>query len=282
MDAMVVSFHPLYKADLNILCAGREAGSEELCAIRRAQAVILPQGCPQQLYRMARENCAFVFPNYDARFRYPGKIGQIRLFREIDALHPPTEIFQNTADFHQRYPHDRYPSFPVVLKFDWGGEGDTVFLAQSPPDLEGLLVQARRCEASGQAGFILQQFVASLNRSLRVTLIGDHVHSYWRTHADEKIFHASLSKGARVDLTSHPDLRKKAEEGVARFSRRTGINLAGLDVLFAEDDPQQQPLFLEINYFFGRVGLGGSEAYYRILRRAIRKWLNRVLKNCAS
>jgi ribosomal protein S6--L-glutamate ligase len=273
---MVVSFHPLFKTDLNIICAGREPGPGDLSAIRRARAVILPQGCMQQLYRMARENCAHVFPNYDARFRYPGKIGQIRIFREINVLHPPTEIFLNTSEFHQRYPHDRYPSFPVVFKFDWGGEGDTVFLVQSPPDLEGLLAHARRCEASGQSGFILQQFIASHNRSLRVTLIGDYMLSYWRTNMGEKVFHASLSRGAQVDLTSDPVLRKKAEEEVAQFCRIAGINLAGLDVLFAEDDSRQQPLLLEINYFFGRVGLGGSEAYYRILRREIRKWLKRI------
>jgi len=273
---MVVSFHPLFKADLNLICAGREPGAEELSAIRGAQAVILPQGCPQGLYQTARENCPHVFPNYDARFRYPGKIGQIRLFRETRTPHPQTEIFQNTSAFQRRYPGDQYPPFPVVLKFDWGGEGDTVFLVQSPTDLNSLLAYARRCEATGQCGFMLQQFIASGNRSLRVTLIGEYVLSYWRTHADEKIFHASLSKGAKVDLTSDPGLKQKAEEGIAQFCRRAEINLAGLDVLFAEEDPRHQPLLLEINYFFGRVGLGGSEAFYRILRREIRKWLKGI------
>jgi ribosomal protein S6--L-glutamate ligase len=278
---MVVSFHPLFKADLNLICAGREPGHEDLSAIRQAQAVILPQGCRHRLYQMARENCRHVFPNYDARFRYPGKIGQVRLFRETNAAHPPTEIFENTAEFQRQYPNGRHPPFPVVLKFDWGGEGDTVFLVQSPTDLEGLLAYARRCEATGQSGFLLQQFISSGNRSLRVTLIGEYKLSYWRTHAEKKIFHASLSKGAKVDLTSDPALRQKAEEWAAQFCRRAGINLAGLDVLFAEEDPRQQPLLLEINYFFGRVGLGGSEAFYRILRREIRKWLNRALKNRA-
>jgi ribosomal protein S6--L-glutamate ligase len=30
---------------------------------------------------------------------------------------------------------------------------------------------------------------------------------------------------------------------------------------------------LEINYFFGRIGLGGSQEYYRILRKAIKRWI---------
>jgi ribosomal protein S6--L-glutamate ligase len=273
---MVVSFHPIFETDLNLICAGRDPGPEELAAIQGARAVILPQGCPLQLYQMACENCLHVFPNYDARFRYPGKTGQIRLFRDTDAPHPETEIFRNTSDFRMRYPDDRYPSFPVVFKFDWGGEGDTVFLLQTPADLKDLLQHADRCEASGQMGFLLQQYIVSGNRSLRVAVIGERTLSYWRTHADEKRFHASLSKGAHVDLTSDPVLKQTAEKLVAGFCRRAKINLAGLDVIFAAEEPPQPPLLLEINYFFGRVGLGGSEAYYRILRKEIRQWLKRV------
>jgi ribosomal protein S6--L-glutamate ligase len=225
---------------------------------------------------MARKNCLHVFPNYDARFRYPGKIGQIRLFCETKTPHPKAEIFRNISEFRTRYPDDGYPSFPVVFKFDWGGEGDTVFLLQTPTDLKELLLHADRCEASGQSGFLLQQYIASGNRSLRVAVIGERMLSYWRTHAEKNRFHASISKGAKLDLTSDPGLKQKAEERVAGFCSRTQINLAGLDVIFAEEDPRQPPLLLEINYFFGRVGLGGSKPYYRILRKEIRRWLRRV------
>jgi ribosomal protein S6--L-glutamate ligase len=33
-------------------------------------------------------------------------------------------------------------------------------------------------------------------------------------------------------------------------------------------------MLLEINYYFGRKGLGGSEAYYKILRKEIQAWLS--------
>jgi ribosomal protein S6--L-glutamate ligase len=32
-------------------------------------------------------------------------------------------------------------------------------------------------------------------------------------------------------------------------------------------------MLLEINYFFGRRGLGGSEAYYLILLEEIQSWI---------
>ena len=73
---MILSFHPCFEADINIICAGREPDHNDSAAMRSAAAVILPQGCREALYRMAKQNCAHVFPNYDARFEYPGKTGQ--------------------------------------------------------------------------------------------------------------------------------------------------------------------------------------------------------------
>jgi ribosomal protein S6--L-glutamate ligase len=273
---MIVSFHPIFRANLNILCAGREPGLSDLSAIRKATAVILPQGCSQQLYFMARNNCPNVFPNYDARFSYPGKIGQIKLFLEKAIPHPLTEIFPNLAEFKRRYRGSEFPSLPLVFKFDWGGEGDTVFLVKSSDELGQLIIHAARCEASGQSGFLLQQYIPSGNRSLRVAVIGDQIISYWRICEDPRGFHASLSKGAKIDLAGEPGLREMADKMVAHFCRSTGINLAGMDVIFSQDEYGPRTLLLEINYFFGRVGIGGSAEYYRILKRAIKRWLKTI------
>jgi ribosomal protein S6--L-glutamate ligase len=274
---MIVSFHPLFRGNRNILCAGREPGPSDLSAIRKASAVILPQGCSQRLYTMARGNCPNVFPNYDARFSYPGKIGQIELFIENAIPHPPSEIFHSLAEFKSRYHGSELPNLPVVFKFDWGGEGDTVFLVQSSEELDQLIIHAGRCEASGQSGFVLQQFIPSGNRSMRVAVIGDRIISYWRICEDQRDFYASLSKGAKIYPTGDPQLTETAEEMVAHFCQNTGINLAGLDLIFSVGEAALRPLLLEINYFFGRAGLGGSAGYYRILKKAIKRWLETVL-----
>jgi ribosomal protein S6--L-glutamate ligase len=58
--------------------------------------------------------------------------------------------------------------------------------------------------------------------------------------------------------------------------RQTGLQLAGFDFIFDQRDLGRgliRPLMLEINFFFGRTGLGGSEAYYRILEAEIDTWL---------
>jgi ribosomal protein S6--L-glutamate ligase len=222
---------------------------------------------------MARNNCKNIFPNYDKRFQYPGKIGQIELFLEKSVAHPPTEIFRSSDEFRRRFNGPDTPKLPLVFKLDWGGEGDTVFLVQSLNDLEDLVHHAARCEASGQGGFLLQRYIPCGNRSLRVAVIGDIIKSYWRICEDRENFHASVSRGAKIDPTGNPVLKEIGEMMVSEFCRGAGINLAGLDVIFAEGEATPRPLLLEINYFFGRLGIGGSELYYRILIKAIKRWL---------
>ena len=60
---------------------------------------------------------------------------------------------------------------------------------------------------------------------------------------------------------------------VREFCARAGVNLAGFDLLFDRSAPAPRPLFLEINYYFGRRALGGSEAFYRLLEKAAGQWL---------
>ena len=273
---MILSFHPLFEADKNIICAGREPGDEDLTAIQAASAVVLPQGCYQSLYEMAGANCRHVFPNYDARFRYPDKIGQIKLFREFNMAHPATEIFSNVASFHEglkKRPSKINLNYPFVFKLDWGGEGQTVFLIKSEDDLSNIFHKTAEFEKSGQSGFLLQEYIATRSRSLRVVVIGQRIISYWRIQEEEGGFYTNLGRGAVIDADAEPQLQNKAIALVKQICHKTGINLAGLDVIFPADIDDPGPLLLEINYFFGRMGLGGSQAYYQILLGEIESWL---------
>jgi ribosomal protein S6--L-glutamate ligase len=277
---MILSFHPLYTADLNLLCAGRDPGAPELLAIRQAKAVILPQGCRKSLYRMAQKNCAHVFPDYDACFSYPGKIGQAKLFQKTGVPHPHTVFYDKGAlseigyrEFLNNLPF----SLPFVFKFNWGGEGETVFLLQSLEAVETALKNAILYEKSGQCGFLLQELVPSKKRSLRVVVIHRSYISYWRVHEAGDGFYTNLTKGAKIDTDSDPALQEAAKAAARTFCDQTKINLAGFDFLFSEPELQAgviRPLFLEINYFFGRKGLGGSDNYYHLLQNGIDDWLS--------
>lgn len=274
---MILSFHPLFTADRNRLCAGRSPDRADRRAMAEADAVILPQGCGEALYVMARKECPNVFPNYDARFRFPGKRGQIRLFRDFGAPHPRSATFGGPSAFREpdATSDDLWlRAYPLVFKFDWGGEGEGVFLLESESDLQAALDSARSLERSGMGGFLLQEFVATGSRTLRVAVIGKRIEIYWRIDRDGLGFGTSLARGAEIDRDADPDLMAAGRRTVERLCLKTGINLAGFDLIFRDGWDRPEPLFLEINYFFGRRGLGGSERYYGLVDTAIRHWLS--------
>lgn len=271
---MILSFHPCYVADENRICAGRPPSDADLASIRKADAVILPQGCTAELYKLARDNAPACFPNFEARFSYPGKTGQIRLFRKLAAPHPATRLYASLKAFEygrEAAAIECEIGFPLVFKLDFGGEGDTVDLIENPAHLKAHLDEtSRRFESP----FLLQQHIPADPRSLRVVVIGSQTISYWRINPDPGGFGTSAGKGAILDHEADPLLQHLARKATRAFCAKSGINLAGFDVIFDPADPR--PLFLEINHFFGRRGLGGSEVFYQLLTAEIDAWLSKV------
>ena len=143
----VLSFHMLIESDYNRVFSGNRPSAEDIEAIKAADAVILPQGCREILYRTARQYCDHVFPNYDVFFDYPGKTGQAALFKEMGVPHPRTFAFGGLQQF---YKFECPFSFPFVFKFCWGGEGKNVFLLESADDLNQRLAMAVDLEKEGK------------------------------------------------------------------------------------------------------------------------------------
>ncbi len=274
---MILSFHPCYEGDENRLCAGRDPGPEDRAAMERASAVILPQGCRASLYRMATRCCPHVFPDYAVRFAFPGKTGQIRLFRRMGVSHPESEVFSGAKAFFQKYgtrPKGFLFSFPVVFKRDWGGEGEGVFYVEDPDTLKALVMREGQ-RSNHEVPFVIQEYIPAGNRSLRVVVIGDSLYSYWRCQVHPGRFLTNLAADAVIDAESDPRLQRMGREAVRDFCNKTGVNLAGLDLLM-HGKGSAAPVFLEINYFFGRKGLGGSLRYYTLLTQAINRWLSEL------
>lgn len=270
---MILSFHPNIVADKNILCAGRLPNDEDKTAISTADAVILPQGPSEDLYRMCNRHCAHVFPNYDVRFDFPGKVGQATLFKEIQAAFPTTHAFEGVSAFRQHHGRDNPLGYPCVFKFNWGGEGEGIFLLETAEALNRCIERAERFEKGGHKGFLLQEFVPHGGRTLRVAVIGHMRFSYWRLQPDKAEFRTSLRSGAVLDHETDLKQQEVGRAAVEAFCAKAGINLAGFDLLFPDDQKKNTPLFLEINYYFGRRGLGGSMRYYELVDKAVNRWL---------
>ena len=273
---MILSFHPCIDADLSAVVAGRAPGAEEESMVKRADAIILPQGVRQDLYHLCRKYATRVFPNYDLRFQHPGKIGDILLFRAAVIPHPKTFLFQDVSDYFSHFTkgEDRFPfPFPFLVKGNYGGEGRMVYRIHDPRELQTVLDQLRSMENSGTRGFIVQQWIDHGGRDVRVVVLHDRLISYWRVQRDPRQFLTNLSAGGTIDLHSDHHFLEKAEEIVHHFCKQTGINLAGIDLMFDRDDQSNKPLFLEINYWFGRRFFGSSEAYYAEFKKAVKNWL---------
>ncbi len=271
----ILSFHSFVEADVNVYHSGKVLNSQEIDAVKSANAVILPQGCSKKLYQLVRNHCDNFFPNYDAYFDYPGKVGQAALFKKYGVTFPKTTTFANLKAYHKNKT-DEWVQYPFVFKLSLGGEGNNVFLVKSEKDLLKALEHAQEYEEKGREGFLFQEYIPTGGRSLRVVVIGNKFFPYWRVGENPTSFYSNLSKGAVIDYESFPDQQQAAVSALEQFCRDTGINLAGFDFIFNFDDEYCEPLFLEINYFFRCHGLGGVDNYQKLLVDGVRDWLKGI------
>ncbi|PXF59978.1 MAG: glutathione synthase [Deltaproteobacteria bacterium] len=238
-----------------------------------ARAIILPQTVSKELYFLCRTLCANVFPNYDLRFKWEGKVGDSLLFWSFGIPHPRTWIFPRVETMLGDHPEmchcPRLPDYPFVIKGTGGGEGSQIWLIRNDRDLEQATEILKHFEIQGLFGFVLQEFIPNLQRDLRVVIIGNHIQSYWRCNTSG--FLHNIAKGGQIDSLSDPELQAIGRKAVRELCTHTGINMAGFDFVFLEGS--NIPLFIEINYTFGRTGLGGSDAFYGLLENEINQWL---------
>ena len=270
----ILSFHPCFAANRHVVLGSRKLGPRDHSLMKKADAVILPQSCSQALYEACKSSSAELFPNYDVRFKYPGKIGQYFLFEEFQLPHPETTPWISVEEF-RRTSHQKGIShdFPFFLKGNDSHEGEGVFLITGSDVLESTLRVLGAWEKTGQSGFISQKLIESDGEVLRAVIIGSKIITYWKRPIREGSIITTISRAAVVDKNWRKDLQKKARAQARVFSRSTGANLAALDFVFSMKNPGPQPLLLEVNYYFGRRGLGGSLNYYRLLYEALLIWL---------
>jgi ribosomal protein S6--L-glutamate ligase len=272
---MILSFHPCFGADVQVILGSRPLGAEELSLIDKAAVILLPQSCSVELYRACKRSSALLFPNYDSRFEYPGKMGQSLFFERYRFPSPKTKRWPSVKAFEaadlgaKRYPH----RIPFFLKANRSHEGEGIFLIGDDQDMHSALRALSRLEKSDFYGFVSQQCIVTEGNVLRAVIMGRKTITYWKRGADASRWITTIGRGSRIDKTWRRDLQERGKESVQRLCTEAGIDLAAVDLIFPVKDPDPQALFLEINYYFGRRGLGGSERYYGLLHEAIQAWL---------
>jgi ribosomal protein S6--L-glutamate ligase len=272
---MILSFHPCFDADVQVILGARRLDSSDLELMRNAEAIVLPQGCTEDLFHACSRSDALIFPNYEMRFKHPGKTGQSLLFKEFGLSHPVTlrwptvDKFKKTCPDPELLPHN----LPFLIKDDKSHEADGVYFVEGRSSLSEALDYLILRERSGMLGFVTQEFVPSGGNVLRVVIIGKRVITYWKRPNKTGQLITTISRDAIIDSEWKPDLQEKGKEQAHVLTEKTGINLAAVDFVFPFSVKNPEPLILEINYFFGRRGLGGTENYYRLLHQAVQDWL---------
>jgi len=270
---MILSLHPCFVADHQIIQGSRDLSSDDLSLIKKASVIILPQSCSEKLYRLCSESTALLFPSYKTRFEYKGKIGQSLLFKKAGLPHPETMQWNSVEKFRKVFINSCPNEMPFLLKTDMSHESDGIYVIENKESLESALENIRMIGNKGSQTFISQKLIQTNGIVLRVVIIGRKTVSYWKMPANHGQIITSIGKGARIDTGWRVDLQKEGRRWARKLIDATGINLAAVDFVFPFNESDPSPMFLEINYYFGRRGLGGSLNYYRLLFNAIQEWL---------
>ncbi len=270
MGSKVVSFNPWIEGDFNFF-QFTGLTPEVLKALEEAEAVIFPQTVLPELYYFVRRLGKPLFPNYDLRFVFPGKIGQYLLFRSLGLPCPSTVAVPRICALgpHPGTAEISFPSYPFVVKGNLGHEGHEVCLVENYSQWERVLGELRRWEASGRYGFLIQEYLP-WEYDLRVIVIGSQRLFFWRKGR----FLKNLVQAGEIVSCPDPDLQKKASQLTETLIRKTGFNLIAVDFLFVPEEGKA--LLNEINFVFGLRLLGGEERFRAYLQKAVEEFLGNV------
>ena len=97
----VLSLHPAIEAQ-SFYWERSIWGKDLAEQLSKARAVIVSQTVDGELYGLCRKLCAHVFPDYDLRFQWEGKVGDTLLFWAYNVPHPRSLVFPRVETLLRR------------------------------------------------------------------------------------------------------------------------------------------------------------------------------------
>lgn len=268
MTPYFVSFYPRIPLEENLSLFDPLNDPDTRNLIKQAAGVLFPPYTPPWRYNEIKSLAGKCFPRLDARFEYAGKIAQIGLFRQMGVRYPETIVFAGCDQLMRYFIRFGSPwGYPLVLKGDRGGGGSTVYPIHNREEMALQVAKLPRHQP-----MLLQKVVDHGGKDLRVVLYGDRTVSYFRVGGGQ--FYNNVCRGGRIEHDLWPEKSQIGRQAVLEFSRRAAIDIAGFDLMFSDSD---SPFFIEINFNFGRKGLGGLAGHQDHLWHAFRRWRHRIL-----
>lgn len=153
--------------------------------------------------------------------------------------------------------------FPLIVKESFGSFGMQVYLAESYEEL------LDKMKAIGSKPVIFQRYIkSSFGRDVRLQVVGDKVIASIYRYSDSGDFRANLTIGGKMKPYMPTDEQCRL---AIRSCKLIGLDYAGVDILFAEDD---RPLICEINsnaHFKNLYDCTGVNAAEAIIEHIINK-----------
>ncbi len=268
-----VSFRPEIPLDVNLPAFTLAEDPAVRALLSGAAGVLLPNYVAPWRYGSLVACCRRWFPRLGAQFDYCGKTRQAVLFSQLRVRHPETRIFQSPEHLRAFVGEQELPwAFPFVLKGDTGGGGSSVFPVRELGDLLRGLTRL-----PSDKPLLIQRWVDHGGMDLRVVVYGARAISYFRIGDGQ--FYNNVCRGGRIDYEIHPDLQAKGVSAVQELCRRAAIDVAGFDLMFPDSG---DPVFIEINFHFGRKGLGGTKGHRKHIEEAVQEWRKRCLEEYRS
>jgi ribosomal protein S6--L-glutamate ligase len=270
MPSFFVSFQPEIRMEENLPPFTSIEDPRTIDLLGKAVGVLLPSYVAPWTYRSITQHAKNWFPRLEALFNFRGKTSQVHLFDSMGVRHPESLVFETPLCLQAYIDEHESPwGYPIVLKGDLGGGGVTVFPVYGGEDIAKYLLKLPKDKP-----LLIQKWVEHGGKDLRVVIYGDQTVSYFRVGGGQ--FYNNVCRGGRIDHGGWPELQQKGASAVLEFCTRAGIDIAGFDLMFPDDGA---PVFIEVNFRFGRKGLGGLKEHQRHLLRAILRWRDLLLSN---
>lgn len=268
---MIVSFLPTFKGDYNFF-QFEPLDEKFFEVLQKARVVIFPTTITPELYFLVKNLGIPVFPEYTFRFLYPGKIGQIMLLKALGLPHPKTILILRSCGLEENlYPRSLELKFPLVIKGNWGDEGQEVFLVNNEEEFSEIFKKFKQWENLGRFGFLIQEYLDT-PYDARAIIIGDKTLIFFRKGGFKK----NLIQEGEVIPCPDKKLEKKLKDLIKLIRIKTNFNLVAIDFLFKNNTP----LISEFNFVFGRR-LIGEKNYEYYLKKAIKNFILQIRnKSC--
>lgn len=125
--------------------------------------------------------------------------------------------------------------FPLIIKEAYGSFGHQVYLANDYQSAEKIV------DRLGHKDFLMQEFISSsYGKDVRVNVVGGKVVCAMLRY-NENDFRSNISSGGKMKKIT---LNSKQKELAVKVCSIIGLDFAGVDILFGEND---QPILCEVN-----------------------------------